>query len=900
VANRSHHQVRKTVGIDLGTTNSVIALLDGTDSAILTGQDDQQHKTFPSLVGYHPEQQRIVAGRAALALKSQAPLDPRATLPLSSVKRFMGLEKRFTLGPESLSPQEASAWILRLLRDMMARTLNDARYRLDSAIITMPAYFNHNQIEATRQAGELAGYDVAELLHEPTAAAIYYSWVGNHGDATYLVYDLGGGTFDVSVIRRRLDDCEVLSVSGDPFLGGDDFDRVLATHLLDGGTWRTEGGEYLERPVLEALFDLTTPAGAVNFARLAHVAEGLKVELTDHERVDRYVPGLLRDAAGREISFEATLDRAAFNRLIRDKVDRTIDCCHVALARARERAGLHLNDIDYVVLVGGSSRVPLVRETVRAAFCNSGLPEHVRSLEPLLHEPDLCVAYGAALRAATHGTRYLFPVGDGAPVAETASHLELHLTSPPQVRETAATLIGAVRGAGADVIHDGGSVRVRSLATGLIEEAFLDARGTFAQDLELQPETDNALELSVCDGAGNEVATVLTTIRQQSAARHLGQAVLPTQLITKPLQIEVLNRARQRIKQVVAPVGATLPGVFQCTCRTQDQAGRVVVPIFEENRVVKQMVLDDLDPLLPVGSPVEVEFAIDVKHNIEVRVRVRQGGNRERTETASIEAAAPARRPTRSEIEAAQHEIDELLSQFSGAFRTRIKSKATRLVQDLHEALRYEDEPKAIQRMAELRELLQLLEASRGQVLDPPWPRFAQLVRRCLDLASEAANATGRDRDELFEHVHAQERYAEQAYEEHNQALYRECRDNLDKYAGYLEQILRDTLPRPLSALQGPPRSPEEQAKEEVEHFRGYLATVWKQVRSRRRTDLEALLTDVAGQARGLTQRLKAEPHAVIREARRLGTEVCKVEELLRENRRQSAGDDAGLLEGSP
>src|SRR5205814_7888285 len=102
---------------------------------------------------------------------------------------------------------------------------------LDSAIITMPAYFNHNQIEDTRQAGELAGFEVVELLHEPTAAAIYYSWVENHGDATYLVYDLGGGTFDVSVIRRRFGDYEVLAVSGDPFLGGDDFDRLLATHL---------------------------------------------------------------------------------------------------------------------------------------------------------------------------------------------------------------------------------------------------------------------------------------------------------------------------------------------------------------------------------------------------------------------------------------------------------------------------------------------------------------------------------------------------------------------------------------------------------------------------------------------------------------------------------------------
>ncbi len=300
---------------------------------------------------------------------------------------------------------------------------------------------------------------------------------------------------------------------------------------------------------------------------------------------------------------------------------------------------------------------------------------------------------------------------------------------------------------------------------------------------------------------------------------------------------------------------------------------------------------------MPVGSPVEVEFAIDVKHTIEVRVRVRQAGGRERTETAVIEAAAPPRRPTRADIDEVQAQIDALLPQFSGSFRTRVRSRAAQLHQDLLEALRYDDEPKAIQRMAELRELLQNLEGGRGQSLDPPWPRFAQLVRHCLDLAAEAAKATGRDGEELFEHVHAQERYAEQAYEEQNQALYRECRENLEKYAGYLDQLLRDALPRP--SAPAPQLPPEEEAKNSVDRFRNYLTAVWKQVRAKQRTDLEPRLTEIAGLARGLTQRTKSDPHAVIRDARRLGAEVHKIEELVTDGRRQSTGDDAGLLEGT-
>jgi molecular chaperone DnaK len=884
--------IRKCAGIDLGTTNSVIALLDPTDSVLLTGQDEHGHRTFPSLVGLHPEHGRIVAGWAAQTLRTPSGRDNSLTLPLASVKRFMGLQRAFALGSHPLTPSEVSAHILRLLRDMLARTLNEPRQLIDSAIITMPAYFNHNQIEATRQAGELAGFEVVELLHEPTAAAIYYSWIEHHGDATYLVYDLGGGTFDVSLIRRRLDDYEVLSVSGDPFLGGDDFDRLLASHLVASGEWRVASGETPVSPeALPKLFELSTSAGAVNFARLVQVAENIKIELTDAERVERYLPDLIRDETGRGITLEASVGREQFHRLIRDKVDRTIDCCREALGRARERTGLRLADIDYVILVGGSSRIPLVRDTVRAAFCNADLPEHVRCLDPLLHEPDLCVAYGAALRAATHGTRYLFSA-----VRSSESDLELHLTSPVNTHDVHYPAAGIVRMKPAEVGLDGGSVRIRSLATGLTEEAFLDERGTFVQELELQPETDNALEIAVCDGAGQEMAHVVVCVRHQSGARQLGQAVLPTQLITKPLQIEVLSRGGQRVKQVVAPIGATLPGVFQCTCRTHDQAGRIVVPIFEENRVVKQMVIDDLDVALPIGSPVEVEFAIDVKHTIEVRVRVRQGPERgERCETAVLEAPPPPRRPTRAEIDEVQKQIEELLPQFSGSFRTRLRAKAQQIRQDLFEALRYDDEPKAIQRMAELRELLQQLETSRGQMLDPPWPRFAQLVQHCLSLAAEVADKTGRDRAELDEHIRAQERYAEQAYEEHNQTLYRECNDNLEKYGGYLTQLLRDTLPRPPR----PSRPPEEEARAEIERFRTYLSAVWKQVREKQRADLEARLTEIAGQARGLSQRLKTEPLAVLRDTNRLGTEVEKVAALLQHGQRSTPGDDAGLLEGS-
>jgi molecular chaperone DnaK len=888
-------QISKTVGIDLGTTNSVIAILDSADTALITGIDDQGRALFPSVVGWHPEQRRIVAGQAATAAS-----DGSGAVPLSSIKRSMGLNRRFAVGAESLSPEEASACILRGLRDLLERKMVEPRQLLDRAVITMPAYFNHDQIEATRRAGELAGFEVVELLHEPTAAAIYYSRVENHCAATYLVYDLGGGTFDVSIIRRRLGDCEVLGVSGDPFLGGDDFDRLLASRILDEGVWT--GSEANDsnslRESVKLLCDPSTPSGSVNFARLARIAAGIKIQLSDADRVDRFIPNLLRDRTGRDVSLETSVDRSTFERLIKDSVDRTIDCCHEALARARERAGIGLSDIDYVILVGGSSRIPLVRRTVQAAFCNAALAEHVRCPEPLLHEPDLCVAYGAAIRAANYGTRYRFPVCSGG-----ASELEMNLTSPTCFPALQHVMTGVVRfvtgrprdsNAAAPAEIDGFSVRVRSVLSGLVDEAFLDERGSFAVSLELQPEIDNAFEITLCDGAGVELATTTTTVRQRAGAQILEPGLLSTQLIAKPLQIELLDSTGNRVKQVVAPVGAPLPGIFRCICRTRDQTGRVVVPLYEENRVIHQLEIDNLDSDLPPGTPVDVELAVDVKHVITVSVRV-HGTSGGRHETATVAAAPAAEMPTRSQMQEVQKRLNEILESLVGGIRTRLRARANQAIADLEEALRYADEPKAIVRMAELRSLLQQAETARGQTLDPPWPQFALLVRRCLDLAAEVADKTGREREELFEHIRAQERYAEPARAEANQALYRECWQNLEKYAAYLEGLSNDSLPRPAARRTLPP---EEEARESLDRFRSYLSSVWKEARDKDRRDLDTRLRELAKQASGLSARVKSEPIEVVRTVRRLANEIAKVEADLAGRHRED-GDNAGLLEGA-
>ncbi len=307
------------------------------------------------------------------------------------------------------------------------------------------------------------------------------------------------------------------------------------------------------------------------------------------------------------------------------------------------------------------------------------------------------------------GTSYLFP------------GVELHLTSPLCSADRVYSATGFVRLESAHVALEGSSVRIRSLATGLTEEAFLNANGSFAQEVELQPELDNPLEFSVCDGVGREIARVVVVVQRPGRAH---------------------------------------------------------------------------------------------------------------------EKTAPSARGS------------------AGASPSLAARK------------------------------------DRSPMLDPPWPRFAQLVQRCLNLAAEVADKTGRDLDELCDHIRAQQRYAEQAYEERNPTLYHECKDNLEKYRGYLAQLLSETSPR----LLRPGPSLTDEARAAIDRFRASLSAVWKQVRQKHRADLEARLGEIAALARGLSQRSKDEPFSVVQETNRLSAEIEQVAERLGDKQPHISGSDAELL----
>jgi molecular chaperone DnaK len=345
------------VGIDLGTTNSEVAIVRDRQPVVFAEDDDP---ILPSFVGL-AEDGRLLVGKAA---KNQWVLAPERTI--KSIKRKMGQDVKVRLGEQEYRPQEISAMILRSLRDRAARQLDTP---VNKAVITVPAYFNDAQRQATREAGELAGLDVVRILNEPTAASLTYD-PSQSELRRMLVYDLGGGTFDCSIVQAQEGVVEVLSSHGDTQLGGDDFDDLLLKHVCD--RFQQEHGVDLR-------------ANLVSKARVLRAVEAAKRQLSYHPFA-RIEEEFIAEKEGRALHLNAEIGREEYEGMIRPLVDRTMDC----VQRALEDSHLAAPAINKVVLVGGSTRTPLIARLLEE-----------RLQQPAHQEvnPDLCVAMGAAIQA---------------------------------------------------------------------------------------------------------------------------------------------------------------------------------------------------------------------------------------------------------------------------------------------------------------------------------------------------------------------------------------------------------------------------------------------------------------------------------------------------------------------
>ena len=347
----------KIIGIDLGTTNSCVAVMEGGEPVVIANSEGA--RTTPSVVGFTKTGDRLV-GQVA---KRQAITNPENTV--ASIKRLMGTDHKVTLNGKEYTPQQVSAMILQKLKADAEAYLGET---VTEAVITVPAYFNDSQRQATKDAGTIAGLNVRRIINEPTAAALAYG-VDKEDDQKIMVYDLGGGTFDVSIIEMGDGVTEVLATNGDTHLGGDDFDQRIIDWMADA--FQTENGIDLRKDKMAA-------------QRLKEAAEKAKIELSSAMSSQINLPFITADATGPK-HLDMTLTRAKFNELTADLVDRTM----TPVRKALQDAGLRASDLKKVLMVGGSTRIPAVYDAVKKEL----------NCEPFKGiNPDECVAVGAAIQ----------------------------------------------------------------------------------------------------------------------------------------------------------------------------------------------------------------------------------------------------------------------------------------------------------------------------------------------------------------------------------------------------------------------------------------------------------------------------------------------------------------------
>ena len=349
----------KIIGIDLGTTNSCVAVMEGGEPVVITNSEGA--RTTPSVVSFQANGERLV-GQIA---KRQAITNPEHTI--ISIKREMGTDHKTKIDDKTYSPQEISAMILQKIKADAEAYLGEP---VTQAVITVPAYFNDAERQATKDAGRIAGLEVLRIINEPTAASLAYGLDKMDSAHKILVYDLGGGTFDVSILDLGDGVFEVVSTNGDARLGGDDFDQRIIDYIAED--FKAQNG-----------IDLRQDKMALQ--RLKEAAEKAKIELSSSTQTLINLPFITADATGPK-HIDMTLTRAKFNELTHDLVERTIDIMKEAL----KSGNVSLNDIDKVILVGGSTRIPAVQEAVK----NFTGKEPSKGVNP-----DECVAMGAAIQA---------------------------------------------------------------------------------------------------------------------------------------------------------------------------------------------------------------------------------------------------------------------------------------------------------------------------------------------------------------------------------------------------------------------------------------------------------------------------------------------------------------------
>lgn len=773
------HILSKAVGIDLGTTNSVIATMNQTDTAIVVHSDqDTKRQTTPSCVWKNGKTGEIVVGRKAYSRIGNEPQ------PVRSIKRLMGNQRTVSLTNEQATPEEISAYILREMKrqiemDVAEFTTEHTEWTVDRAIVTVPAYFDQPQIEATRKAAEMAGLQVLELLHEPTAAACYHCWSTNTRNGVFLVYDLGGGTFDVSVLRCTEGDFEVLGINGNNRLGGDDIDALLAEDLR---TRLVNDGYDLE-------LDYENQDDRLRFEKLKLLAEGVKKSLSQSTEYVLRDTTTLQDKSGERVDIDLTIERSELEKIVLPVVERTIPYCFAALEQAKEKAGVTLADVDAIILAGGTTHMPLVREMVRKHLCTDSTVSEPRAKceVPVYNEVDTIVALGAAIRAAVTGGLIVYN-------PEKTIRISFRGISATDAERT--HIGGTVEALDTGIDLSTGRMRLLMPAIGYADEQDLKANGAFGfTRIPLQPASINVLTFEVYNRTGAKVATVERTVSQgKDAGRPTGGST-GTAKLSKTLGLDIV-RSDGTLQPRFALIEAltTLPTKAYFTFYYRGD-NPVRLPFYQNSKKIREIQVELTRPPA-IGTAISMEIEVDTLSHITVKGQV--GQDPASAFEASIKFVEPSL-PTPEKVQKMEREFHTAAATLPSGKRAIAEAQYRRAKQSYEGAQKRADSDHATHEFEQMEELVASLGTKQQSTLQPPEEEFNELVSSCVALNNYARRNANRleqphDAIGMAKTIEEHKRQGERALKASDQQTYSEAIQMLESICNYLSGLLYDIL----------------------------------------------------------------------------------------------------------
>ncbi|WP_371545709.1 Hsp70 family protein [Streptomyces sp. NBC_00554] len=863
--------VSKAVGIDLGTTNSAVAVMNPTDTDIVIHKGGMNARTTPSCVWRNPGNGELVVGRKAFARVGSEPE------PITSVKRLMGSRRTVTLAGEERTPVEISAEILREMKrqieeDVAEFDTPDVTWVVDRAVVTVPAYFDQPQIDATRKAAEAAGLRVVDLLHEPTAAASYYCWRTGTRDGTFLVYDLGGGTFDVSVVRCKAADFRVLGISGNTMLGGDDIDTALARHLqqlIQGDDWAMD-------------LDLENDAeDRLRFRRLKSLAESVKKGLSNSEEFMLRDSGGLTDKEGQRVVIDTVMERAQLEKIARPLLERTFQYCDEALDQATREAGVTLADVDQIILAGGSTHLPLVREMVRSRLCSpapgSPAPDGPRAkcTEPVYEQVDTVVALGAAVRASAVG---------GLDILNEERTVRVGFRGTVVTAADRTVVGGTVEALDPDLDLTGGSVR---LSTEEYEdEAQLKPGGSFAfTRIPVQPDAQSLLTIEVLDADGELLATVGRAVvhDREAGAKPVGNPVRAA-INAKPILLEVSREGRTEREELI-PALRSLPFKERYDFSHPGDTDTVEFRLYQQARQI-QVITVPVPSSTPRGTVIDVDVEMDVHSLITVR-----GSIGDHPFEALVEVPPEAELPSEEQVADLMRAFEQGVEFLPAGEKSVKKAKMEMAHTAFTDALARGEKAVAGHEFEQMQAIADSVGKPEDGALQPPRADFEELVKDCGQLNRYVATISAKteaphDEREIAAAVEVQREQGERALSAGDQRSYSEVITQLQHIFDHLRTVAYR------HQQENEPVAPADVAASRLQSALEMLAEVRRLVQASRtataqhRQDVE----DIGQRLAGLQSLIAQDPNRVQQEAAQERQRLIQVKSIITPGSRNEPG----------